>query len=205
MLRTVEWHRSEAVPGYVEYRYDPAAWRRYADVFKNGGQLLFDPLIALMAWHLGQVTHRRPRINSTVVRGQNWRYDHVNLGLTVQGRDALYLVVVRGAEALSARAFYDRVMELQRRAMTDSLTPNDIGDTTVAFSSMARWPVSRHVPILPPFSSLAIAHTGAANSEGNIGATYDHRVLSGADVAAALEELVRPPEPAPDAPTGDVA
>ena len=53
--------------------------------------------------------------------------------------------------------------------------------------------VVRHVPVLPPYTSVIVAH-GAARpgNVGVLGATYDHRVLSGFDVAQLLTGMSRP-------------
>jgi hypothetical protein len=57
---------------------------------------------------------------------------------------------------------------------------------------MARWPVTRHMPILIPHTSLMIAHTASGSQAATLGATYDHRVLSGGDVVRVLQELAEP-------------
>src|SRR5262249_36821002 len=118
-------------------------------------------------------------------------------GFTVQAGETLYLVVVQGADAFDAAGFIDKLGGLQRHAMGKRLRPEESQGATVAFSSMARWNVSRHMPIFPPYPSLMVAH--AAPRHGGravLGATYDHRVLSGGDVARVLERLSQPSEPA---------
>jgi hypothetical protein len=57
---------------------------------------------------------------------------------------------------------------------------------------MARWKVTRHMPILAPYTSLMVAHTHGTDQLASLGATYDHRVLTGGEVAAALQGLSRP-------------
>jgi hypothetical protein len=65
---------------------------------------------------------------------------------------------------------------------------------TIAFTSMARWNVSRHVPILPPHTGLIVAHSAPRGSgRAVLGATYDHRLLSGFDVVQVLQALAQPP------------
>jgi pyruvate/2-oxoglutarate dehydrogenase complex dihydrolipoamide acyltransferase (E2) component len=188
MARRVCWHRDVAVPGYIERSYDPAAWNRFAEAFQDANGLLFHPGQSLMAWRLAQIARTRRQLNATLVDDQKILYDHVNLGLTVQSPTTLYLVVVPCAEDLPARAFCDRVTGLQRRAMGDALEAGDLEGVTIAFSSMARWQVSRHMPILPPYTALIVAH-----SDSTLGATYDHRLLTGADAALLLEQLAQPP------------
>ena len=84
--------------------------------------------------------------------------------------------------------------EVQRHAMAHKLPPSEASGATLSFSSMARWNVSRHIPILPPQTSLIVAHA-APKSAGRavLGATYDHRLLTGFDVAQVLQALSRPP------------
>jgi pyruvate dehydrogenase E2 component (dihydrolipoamide acetyltransferase) len=79
--------------------------------------------------------------------------------------------------------------------MKDSLKPQESSGSTIAFTSMARWKVSRHAPILPPHNSLIVAHTAPLSSEAAfLGATYDHRALSGGDVVRTLQKVGTPPE-----------
>jgi pyruvate/2-oxoglutarate dehydrogenase complex dihydrolipoamide acyltransferase (E2) component len=134
-----------------------------------------------------------PKLNATLVDGQLYQYRQVNLGFTVQAGDTLYLTVVQNAGALDAAGFLDKMGELQRHALAKKLRPEESQGATVAFSSMARWHVSRHMPILPPYASLMVAH--AAPRHGGravLGASYDHRVLSGFDVARLLHQLSQP-------------
>lgn len=195
MLRTVLWHRDEAVAGHVEIHYDPRPWADYAMAFQKSENLLLSPLLALMAWRLVQVAKEDPRLNSTIAGDRRHVYDHVNLGFTVQNKNTLYLAVVEKAEQLLVREFIDGLSELQRKAMKDSLKPQESSGSTIAFTSMARWKVSRHAPILPPHNSLIVAHTASVSPEtAFLGATYDHRALSGGDVVRALQKVSTPPE-----------
>lgn len=195
MLRTVLWHRDEAVAGHVEIHYDPRPWAEYAAAFQKNENLLLSPLLALMAWQLVQAAKEDPRLNSTIERDQRYVYDQVNLGFTVQSKTTLYLAVVERAERMTAREFIDRLSELQRNAMKDSLKPEESSGSTIAFTSMARWKVSRHAPILPPHNSLIVAHTAATSaSQAFLGATYDHRSISGGDVVRVLQKVATPPE-----------
>jgi pyruvate dehydrogenase E2 component (dihydrolipoamide acetyltransferase) len=191
MLRAVLWHRDEAVPCYVESQYDPAPFEQHAAEFQKLHKLLFSPLLALHAWRLAQAAVRHPKLNATLVDGERYHYDAVNLGFTVQSRDELFLVVVENAGALEEKGFVDRLTELERAAMKRSLKPSESAGCTVTFTSMARWGVVRHIPVLPPNTALIVAHSAASNGAACLGATYDHRVLSGFEALAALEAVVR--------------
>ena len=118
----------------------------------------------------------------------------VNPGFTVQAGETHYLTVVRDAASLETKPFIEALGEVQRNAIQRKLSRDVTTGATIAFSSMARWNVSRHIPILPPYCSLMIAHAAPKGSGRAVpGASYDHRVLSGFDVARLLMELAKPP------------
>jgi pyruvate/2-oxoglutarate dehydrogenase complex dihydrolipoamide acyltransferase (E2) component len=194
MLRSVQWHRDEAVPAYLEIEFDQKPWEERAKTHAAERRLLGDPLLPLMAHYLASIARGHPKLNSTIVDGRRFAYEHVNLGFTIQVEEHLYLVVVRQAEAKEPQAFVEALNRLHRQAVAGRLAPDDLQGATVAFSSMARWHVSRHVPILPPHVSMIVAHTVSKEGQAVLGATYDHRVLSGGDTVAILTKLAQPPQ-----------
>jgi pyruvate dehydrogenase E2 component (dihydrolipoamide acetyltransferase) len=191
MLHTVCWQR-EALPAYLEIAYDPRVWEDYAADFQKRHRLLMSPLLGLFAWRLARVALERPSINATLAGELKHIYDHVNLGFTVQAGPSLYAVVVRDAERMEMPEFVQKVGDLQRSAMRGALHPEEISGGTIGFSSMARWGVTRHVPVLLPHTALMVAHTAPADGKALLGATYDHRLLDGAAVFDVLQALGRP-------------
>jgi len=107
----------------------------------------------------------------------------------------LYLAVVRDSVRLGELGFVNSMVDLQRRAAGHKLGPRETQGTTVGFSSMARWKVARHIPILSPQTALMVAHTVGSDGVAVLGATYDHRVMNGSDVASTLRKLSRPANP----------
>lgn len=193
MLRTVSWQRDHAVPGYIEIEYDPEPWIAYAAEFKAAQGLWFDPALSLMAWRLARLAGEHPRINATIAGNSAHLYDDVNLGFTIQADATLYLVVVKGAQRRDAQGFVRELGGLQLGAMRHSLGAEQTSGATLSFSSMARWKVTRHMPVLPPQTALIVAHTAPAGGSAHLGATYDHRLLTGFEVARVLEGLAKPP------------
>ena len=193
MLHTVEWHRDHAVPAYLELEYDPSSWDAYAKRHAEQHKLMLSPLLPMMAYRLVQLGRERPSINATVHDGRRYAYQAVNLGFTVQVGQTLYLTVVRGAQDMDAPRFIDALGEVQRHALAHKLRPEESTGATLSFSSMSRWNVSRHIPILPPQTSLIVAHAAPKHAgRAVLGATYDHRLLSGFDVAQVLQALSKP-------------
>jgi len=193
MLINVSWHREHASATYLELEYDPKAWDDHASIYASTNKLMLSPLLPLLAYRLVQLVKASPRLNSTIVNGKRFEYQPVNLGFTVQAGETLYLTVVRDADTLDTKQFIDSLGEVQRHALKRRLSRNETSGATIAFSSMARWNVSRHIPILPPYCSLMIAHAAPKGSgRAVLGASYDHRVLSGFDIARLLMELAKP-------------
>jgi pyruvate/2-oxoglutarate dehydrogenase complex dihydrolipoamide acyltransferase (E2) component len=195
MVSTVTWHRDYAVTAYLEMVYDQQAWEDYAAAFAERYKFMLSPLLPLMAYRLTKIARDLPKINTTLVNAQKYLYEHVNLGFTVQAGETLYLTVVQQADAMDDRQFIDALGEVQRHAMAKKLRPEESQGATLGFSSMARWNVSRHVPVLAPYTALMVAHSAPPGSgqPAVLGASYDHRILSGNDVAKVLQELTQPP------------
>ncbi len=195
MLTTVRWHRDVAAATYLEIEFDQQPWEEHAARYGEEHQLLLGPLMPLLAYRLVTIATEMPKINATIVGGRRYQFDEVNLGFTVQSGDTLYLTVIHGADKLDTSNFIEKLGEIQRRAIAKKPKPEDVQGATVAFSSMARWNVSRHVPILPPFTSLIVAHAAPRDSGlAVMGATYDHRILSGFDVIQVLQRLTQVPK-----------
>jgi pyruvate dehydrogenase E2 component (dihydrolipoyllysine-residue acetyltransferase) len=192
MSRTVTWHRDEAVPGYIELVHDPQPWEAYAAEFQKERGLMLNPMLSLMSWRLAKLAAETPRVNATISSGGAHLFDQVNLGFMVQAGRRLYMVVVRDAASKSEAAFVSELGDLQRAAMKGVLRAEQTSDATIAFTSMARWSVARHVPILVPQTSLIVAHSAKVNGLTHLGATYDHRLLTGFDVAQVLQSLSSP-------------
>jgi len=194
MLLTVSWHRDHAAATYLEVEYEPKAWEDHAAAYATANKLMLSPLLPLLAYRLVQLVKANPKLNATVVNGKRFQYRPVNLGFTVQAGETLYLTVVRNADTMETKQFIENLGEVQRHALQRKLSREETTGATIAFSSMARWNVSRHIPILPPYSSLMIAHAAPKGSgRAVLGASYDHRVLSGFDVARLLMDLAKPP------------
>lgn len=192
MAATVTWHRDFAVPGYIELEYDLAPWAEYAKHFQEVKGLLMPPLLPLMAWRLVEVAQEIPRLNATMVGNKRFEYAPVNLGFTIQAGDALYLAVVRDAQGQDEFGFVNALGDVLRRAAGHNLRESEASGATIGFSSMERWKVTRHIPILPPHTALMVAHAAGKDGIGVLGASYDHRVLNGGQVVAALKKLALP-------------
>ncbi|MCB0332929.1 MAG: 2-oxo acid dehydrogenase subunit E2 [Bdellovibrionales bacterium] len=195
MASTVRWQRDHAVATYLEVEYDQAPWRAYAKKVQEEHGVLFDPLLGLLAHKVAQVVAKTPGANSFVEGNTVYTADQVHLGFTIEARGTLYMGVVRNASELSLQEFLKSLAELQMDAFRGKLSAESSSGMTVSFSSLAKQGVKRHVPILPPRTSLIIAHSALPSREDGtepavLGCTYDHQLLHGATVAGVLNHIV---------------
>lgn len=193
MASTVSWHRDFAVPGYIEIDYDLAPWAAFAKQFQEQHGLLMPPLLPLMALRLIEVARELPRINATFQGGKRYEYAPINLGFTIQAGESLYLAVVRDADRMEGLQFVNALGDVLRRAAGHNLKESEASGATIGFSSMERWKVTRHMPILAPQTALMVAHAAGREGRGVLGASYDHRVLNGGQVVATLRKIAVPP------------
>lgn len=192
MAGAVLWHRAHAVTGYIEIDYDLAPWAEYAKRMQDERGWMMSPLLPLMAWRLIQAAAANPQLNATLIDGRRFEYTPVNLGFTIQAGETLYLAVLRDCAKQDEHGFVAALGDLQRRAAGHKLRESETFGATIGFSSMERWQVTRHVPILPRQTSFMVAHATGRDGKGVLGATYDHRVLNGAQVVSALRQISRP-------------
>lgn len=193
MSNTVQWHRKVPVAAYIEVPFNYGEWRAYANNVAKSSGALIDPLLSLIAYRLVRAAREFPEINATLVEHAIFYYDKVNVGFSVKTESGLAMVVVRDAQKLDEMGFIKALGRLQRNAFANRLTQEQVSGMTISLSSLASAGVSRHVPVLPPNTSLIIAHSAAA-SDGTsaLGATYDHRILDGETVARVLNSIQSP-------------
>lgn len=201
MIKTVSWQYSQACATYLEIIYNHAAWRQHAESFVKEYRMILDPMLSLMAYSLVRAAVENPLINSTIENGELVTFNTVNLGFTVEVNNQLFLLVVENAAQYGRLEFVKRLGELQKKAFKGTLQQNELSGATIAFTSLAKRGVSRHIPILPPGAALMVSHSAPLPVSGGsesfvpcvLGATYDHRVLDGSAVAQALGKIAAPP------------
>jgi len=195
--KTVNWHKENTVPAYLEIIIDQSYWDNYSKILMDANKLLVNPLLSILAYRVASIVNKFPRINSYCDGENIITFKSVNLGFTVEVKDRLYLVVVHNADKMDELAFVKELFKLQKKAFSDKLSPKDTSGATIAFTSLSKEGVIRHIPILPTKTGLIIAHSSSFEHKKDIaksvtiGATYDHRYLSGGYVAKVLNYMFK--------------
>jgi pyruvate/2-oxoglutarate dehydrogenase complex dihydrolipoamide acyltransferase (E2) component len=150
------------------------------------------PLLPVMAYRLVQLARERRKLNCTVVDSERHQYTSINLGFTIQSGERLTLLSLHDAQGMSEIDFVGALGALMRQGMKEKLTAEQTSGVTISFSSMSRWQVTRHIPVLPPHTSVIVAHAHGRNGMAALGSSYDHRLLTGGEMALVLQALAKP-------------
>ena len=133
------------------------------------------------------------RVNALADRNGYTIHDEVNIGIAVDLGEKLLVPVIRDVQNKSILELVHGMDELVNKARADRLATPDIEGGTITLTNVGMFQtISATSLILPP--QVAIVYMGVARDmpavwEGKIevrkrmvfGATYDHRVINGAD------------------------
>ena len=181
----------------------------------RGGKLSFTHLIG---YAIVRALEDVPALNNTYVdvdgKPAITRNEHVGLGLAVDvpktdGTRTLLVPVVKNADTLDFRGFWEHYEELIRKVKTNKIGPDDFAGATVTLTNPGTIGTVSSVPRLMPGQG-AIIGVGAidypAEYKGadprklaelgvskivTITSTYDHRIIQGAESGLFLQRVER--------------
>ena len=159
-------------------------------------------LTAWLAYLLGRVLPKHPRVNARYDPEGIEVFDTVNLAVAVAAPRGLFAPVLPHVESLSLSAIARRLADLAGRANQGTLTSSDLSGGTFTLSNLGMYGVTQFIPLINP-PQAAILGIGAARPavlpQGESGTrsvsllslslSADHRVLDGAEAAAFLTGL----------------
>ncbi len=132
--------------------------------------------------------------------GEHYRLDpgavHLGLAVDIEGKDGrrrLLVPVIRGAEAMSFRVFYEEYERLVAGARAGKLLPDAYQGGTITLTNPGTLGTAASVPRLMKGQGSIIA-TGAIREIAGarvmtLSSTYDHRVIQGAESGMFLRRL----------------
>ena len=179
----------------------------------TGGKLSFTHIIG---YALIQALRDVPAMNAsyTEVDGKPHivRQKHVGLGLAVDvpksdGTRTLLVPVIKGAEALDFKRFWEAYEELIRKVKTNKISPDDFSGATITLTNPGTIGTVSSVPRLMPGQG-AIIGVGALDYPAEyagadpaklaelgiskvltVTSTYDHRIIQGAESGLFLQHV----------------
>ncbi|HYF47553.1 MAG TPA: 2-oxo acid dehydrogenase subunit E2, partial [Acidimicrobiales bacterium] len=213
---------SLAVPTATSFREVPAKLlevnRRVINGYlgrTQGGKVSFTHLIGYAI--VRAIADEVPAMNATYVEGDDGkprivRHEHVNLGLAVDvdkgdGTRTLLVPVIKEADTLDFRGFWQAYEELIRKVRNNKLSPDDFAGTTVSLTNPGTIGTERSVPRLMPGQGLIVGvgridHPAAFEAADprvladlglskviTVSSTYDHRIIQGAESGLFLKRV----------------
>ncbi len=179
----------------------------------DGGKASFTHVIG---WAVVRALRERPGMNVAYLEHAGTpylvRYRHVNLGLAMDvarkdGSRSLLVPVIRHAEEMDFRTFWESYEELVAKVRTGRVTPDDFAGTTATLTNPGTVGTVQSVPRLMPDQGVIVGvgaigfppeyqgadpATLAASGVGKtltVTSTYDHRVIQGAESGLFLRRI----------------
>jgi len=193
MARTVRASQTSAVPAYLESGFNPTKVKIFAKQLQSEFGMLADPAVDIVAFAFVLCLSANPLLNS-VIRGDKFQNrPDINLAVAVQAPSGLFMPVVQEASKMSLVEFVQASSTIKRQVFREKRDSSLFEHPTAGFTSLASQNILRHIPILLPNTSIMLAHSSELMRDNDepftiVGATYDHQLLSGGDVAQMLEQ-----------------
>jgi 2-oxoisovalerate dehydrogenase E2 component (dihydrolipoyl transacylase) len=151
---------------------------------------------------LADVCGRHPRINASWSEEGVLVHRRVHVGIATDTERGLLVPVVHDADRLGVPAIADRIAELAAAARNGTLTPGAMTGHTITVTNTGSYGSEAGTPLLNPPDAVVVAlgaiEPRALVVEGGVVArpactlsvTFDHRVLDGAALGRAMNDLV---------------
>jgi pyruvate dehydrogenase E2 component (dihydrolipoamide acetyltransferase) len=195
--QSLAFSKNEAIAAYLERVTNMQPLVDYAKNLQAQKSWMLDPLLPLLGWCYVQSILKNPALNTMCRRDEIYTPDKINLGFTIDVQGDLYIATVLDAGQYDQIGFVESFFQLQRKAMKRALTREEQSAATIGVSSLAAFGITKHQPLLLPNSSVMLAHSAPlpfGSPRGlwsTLGATYDHRIHNGAQIARTLGHISR--------------
>lgn len=149
-------------------------------------------VLPLVLHETARLLASRPRFTAFFDAGQIYFYDAVRLGVAMDQGEGLRVVTVRDAEKLGPEDIAARLGELALDYIERRLKPEDVQDATFTVTDLSGFDVLHFEPLINGHQSAILALGGDSALPGHpmsLTLAFDHRVLTGREVAEFLQAL----------------
>lgn len=172
----------------LSVQFDSAPIRR-----RLASERLFDgnpqPLIL---FEIARLLGSWPQFTAYYAKDSIYYYDRIDLGLAVDLGRGLKVVTIADADKLMPVEFFERTLDFGARYLDNRLRPEELADSTLTITDLSGFGILEFHPLINGRQSAIIGLGGDQTLPGHpmrIHMTFDHRVASGREVAAFLNEL----------------
>ncbi len=158
--------------------------------------------LPLVVRALAEICARHPAINASWSDDAILIHRRVHVGIATDTERGLLVPVVRDADRLGVGAIAARIAELAAAARHGSIRPEELAGHTITVTNTGSYGSEAGTPLLNPPDAVIVA-LGAiepralvldgvvvARPACTLSVTFDHRVLDGATIGRALNDLV---------------
>jgi pyruvate dehydrogenase E2 component (dihydrolipoamide acetyltransferase) len=142
-----------------------------------------------------------PRANGAYRDGRLERYERINVGVAVAGRDALVVPTVFDADRKGLRQISEETRALAERVREGTVTPPELSGGTFTVSNLGMFGIDSFAAVINPpqagilavgaIADRPVVHDGgiATSPMMTLNLACDHRILYGADGARFLDRI----------------
>lgn len=154
--------------------------------------LTYNQLLPLIIFELAKVLKKYPKLNACFKNNQIMLYDEINIGIAIDMEHGLKVPVVKKADTYHIDAIFDKVLTYINKYVNNKLSIEDLSEGTFTVTDLSNERVLNFQPLINK-GQAAILGIGGDSEKGGYPITltlvFDHRVLSGKEVAEVLNEL----------------
>ncbi len=169
------------------YLHSQAIRRKFEQEKIFGGALL--PIIV---FEVARLLKEQPRLNSFYESEQLNYYDHINIGIALDIGKGLKVVVLKGTDRLWPNGIYERLTDFGRKDLENQLGQEDLEGSTFTISDLSAANILNFVPLINGRQAAILGIGGDSSLPGSpitLTVTFDHRVVTGREVADFLSRL----------------
>jgi len=155
-------------------------------------QLLGGQLLPLVLYEFAGLLRQNPLFTAFYDERRIYFYDRVDLGIAIDFGEGLRVPVLRGADRLLPIDIQIAVTELAKRYLENTWQPSDFEGGTATVTDLSGENVRHFQPLLNRRQSVILGIGGDREMPGRpltLTIVFDHRVLSGRQVAEFLSAL----------------
>jgi pyruvate/2-oxoglutarate dehydrogenase complex dihydrolipoamide acyltransferase (E2) component len=195
LIRTITESHAAIPHSWVTLALDHSAVQQRIDAIREKTQSLIS-ITDLLIFAVSRAVAECPAMNACFAETETRLFNKVNVGIAMnQDNGDLLVPVVAGADSLSLIQIAGRARQLQKKALRNTLAPEDMMGGTVTVTSLAGTGVVNVSPLIVPGQSCIVAVGDPVGIGGSavrfLTAGFDHRVMNGNAAAKCLTVIDR--------------
>lgn len=153
---------------------------------------LSEMLLAVLVYEISRLMDHHPKLNSFYSNGQIFYYKSVNIGLAIDINNGLKVVTIYDSNKKKPVEIAENIKNLTEAYLNKKLTIDQLSNSTATITDLSFYQIAYFRPLINGNQSTIIGIGSLKDYMGKnltLNITFDHRVLSGKEVALFINEL----------------